>query len=155
MLRLTIACVGRPRGFAADAVSDYLKRLQRYGPARLVPVRAERDPDRDPLVARRREGERLLAARPSGSRLVALDVGGRTFSSEEFAARLGRLADQGVRDVTFVVGGPVGLADEVRAETDWLLSLSPMTLAHEVALVVLCEQLYRACTIQRGERYHK
>jgi 23S rRNA (pseudouridine1915-N3)-methyltransferase len=154
-MRLVIACVGRPRGFAAEATQQYLTRIERYQPIRLVPVRPERDGDRDPRVCRRREGERLLAAVPAAGRLWALDARGRTFSSEDFAALLRKSLEGGVRELVFAVGGPMGLADEVRTRAELVLSLSPLTLAHEVALVVLCEQIYRAFTILRGERYHK
>jgi 23S rRNA (pseudouridine1915-N3)-methyltransferase len=154
-MRLTIACVGRPRGFAAEAAELYLERIERYRPVRLVPVRSERDADREPAVCRRREGERLLGAIPAGGRLVALDARGQAFSSEAFAAFLRKNLEGGVRELAFAVGGPAGLSDEVRGRADLTLSLSALTMAHEVALVVLCEQLYRAFTILRGEPYHK
>jgi 23S rRNA (pseudouridine1915-N3)-methyltransferase len=147
--------VGKPRGFSAQATEEYLGRIARFAPVRLEAVRPERDADGDPPVARRREGERLLAAVPQGASVVALDARGKTFSSEAFAAYLGDLADRGRREVVFLVGGAVGLEEGVRRRADLVLSLSPMTLAHEIALVVLCEQIYRAFTIRRGQAYHK
>jgi 23S rRNA (pseudouridine1915-N3)-methyltransferase len=154
-VRLTIACVGRPRAYAAEAVQDYLDRIARFAPVRLVPVRAERDADRDPVVARRREGERLLGAIPKGATVVALDARGQSMTSEAFSTELCKLADQGTREVAFLVGGPVGLSEEVLQKSGRVLSLSAMTLAHEIALVVLCEQIYRALAIARGHPYHK
>jgi 23S rRNA (pseudouridine1915-N3)-methyltransferase len=154
-MRVTFACVGRPRGPAAEAADDYLRRIARYVPTQLVPVRAERDADRDPEVARRREGERLQDALPAGAFVVALDASGKSHTSESFARFLQDLLRRSVREVAFVVGGPVGLSGEVLARARAVLSLSAMTLPHELALVVLCEQVYRAFTITRGEPYHK
>ena len=154
-MRLTIACVGRPSGWAALASDDYLSRIRRYLPAEMTPARAERDADKEPLVAKKREGERLLGAVPRGAVIVALDPTGKQLDSPGLAKLLGKHQDGGVRELAFLVGGSVGLSDEVREKCQLLLSLSPMTLPHELALVVLCEQLYRACSILRGERYHK
>lgn len=154
-MTLTIACVGRPRGFAADGAREYLARIARYARVELKNVRPERDADANPALARRREGERLLAVVPKGAFVAALDPGGRTLSSEELAAAVRKLAEGGVRDIAFLVGGPVGLSEEVKARARLVLSLSRMTMAHEIALVVLCEQIYRAFTILRGEPYHK
>jgi 23S rRNA (pseudouridine1915-N3)-methyltransferase len=154
-MRLTIACVGKPRGFAAEAAEEYLARIRRYAGAELVTVRPERDADRDPPVTQHREGERLLHAVPRGATLIALDTRGRTLTSEAFSRELRGLAEGGIRELAFVVGGPVGLSEEVRRRARFLLSLSAMTLPHELALVVLCEQIYRAFTISRGEPYHK
>src|SRR5437899_3216597 len=133
MLRLTVLCVGRPAGYAAVAVDDYLGRLRRYAPAELVAVRAERDADSDPMVARRREGARLLEKAPGGAHRIALDPRGKSLDSPAFAKMLEKMVNGGVRDCAFLVGGPHGLADEVRTGAGSLLSLSPLTLPHELA----------------------
>ena len=93
-----------------------------------------------------------LRACPPGGVIVALDAAGRAFDSEAFAARLRTWSEAG--QVTFVVGGSLGLADEVKGSARELLSLSPLTLPHQLARVVLAEQLFRALKILRGETYH-
>ena len=154
-MRLTVACVGKPSGYAKAGVDDYLARIARYAPVQLKIVRAEPDADRAPAVAARREGERLCAVLPEGAQWVALHPAGKTLDSMAFAKWLGQRQDGGVRDVAFAVGGPVGHGEALLKDAALKLSLSPMTLPHELALLVLCEQLYRAFTILRGERYHK
>jgi 23S rRNA (pseudouridine1915-N3)-methyltransferase len=100
----------------------------------------------------RDEGRRLLAALPAGATVVALDVAGRAYDTEAFAARLRSWAAHG--PATFVLGGSLGLSDEVKAAAGELLSLSPLTLPHQLARVVLAEQLFRGLKIARGEAYH-
>ncbi|MDE1888592.1 MAG: 23S rRNA (pseudouridine(1915)-N(3))-methyltransferase RlmH [Gammaproteobacteria bacterium] len=100
------------------------------------------------------EGRKMLAAVPDGVRVVALDVNGRSFSSEALARQLGRWL-QGGRDLALMIGGPDGLAPDclARAELKW--SLSPLTLPHGLVRVLVAEQLYRAWTILKGHPYHR
>jgi len=101
-----------------------------------------------------KEGEKMLAAIPSGSYVVALQVGGRSLSSEQLAQFLQARARDG-RDVVFCIGGPEGLAAEVDAKADFRWSLSALTLPHALARVVLAEALYRAVSIIKGHPYHR
>ena len=100
----------------------------------------------------RDEGRRLLSGLAGGGVVVALDAAGRGYDSEAFAARLQTWAQVG--PVTFVVGGSLGMAADVKAAAHERLSLSPLTLPHQLARVVLAEQLFRALKIARGETYH-
>ena len=102
-----------------------------------------------------REGERLLQALPNQAFAVALDPTGQTSTSEDLAKRLSSLALNGKSRIAFLIGGAFGLSDAVLARANIRLSLSPMTFPHELARLILVEQLYRAFTIQRGEQYHK
>ena len=111
--------------------------------------------DGDPEVVRRAEGERLLARIPDGLEVVALTREGNGMDSRELSRYLERHAVRSSPGVAFVIGGAWGLADDVMARARRRLSLSRMTLPHEMARLVLAEQLYRAGTIQRGEPYHK
>jgi 23S rRNA (pseudouridine1915-N3)-methyltransferase len=104
---------------------------------------------------RRAEGEALLAALPEPVWRVALDPGGRAMSSEELAAELARLRRDWPHPVAFLLGSDLGLAPEVLAGARTRLSLGPMTLSHELARVVLYEQLYRAASIEAGTGYHR
>jgi 23S rRNA (pseudouridine1915-N3)-methyltransferase len=149
----TVAVVGRPRdpGMAA-AIRDYESRANRYWGITFREVKVVRA-DR-PAEVVRHEGERLLAALPAGARLVACDERGREMSSAQFAEWLKRERDLSVH-LAFVVGGAFGLSDEVRSKATRLLALSRFTLSHDLARLLLAEQIYRAGTIARGEPYHK
>jgi 23S rRNA (pseudouridine1915-N3)-methyltransferase len=152
-VRVVLAAVGRPRGVLAPAVAEYETRAARYWPLEAREVREE--PARaEPDQSRAREGERLLARAPAGATLVACDERGEAWTSARFAAWLGEQRDA-ARDVAFVIGGAYGLAPAVRDAARVRLALAPWTLPHEMARLVLAEQLYRAGTIARGEPYHK
>ncbi len=153
-MRLTVAVVGKPRNAAlAAAIHDYETRAARYWPLDVHEVREERSASLAPALVRRKEGERL-AERAGSAQLVACDVSGRSYTSERFAEWLRAERDRD-RDLAFVIGGAFGLSEEVLAKSSVRLSLAPWTLAHELARLVLAEQLYRAGTIVRGEPYHK
>jgi len=153
-MRLIVAVVGKPKHEAlADAIRDYEERARRYWPIQVHEVKDEPVRGTNAELARRREGERLAAA-IGGAQLVACEVGGRQMSSPEFAAWVQRLREAAV-DAAFVIGGAYGLAPELAARAVARLSFSSWTLPHELARLVLAEQLYRAGTIVRGEPYHK
>ena len=154
-MHFVIGVVGRPKHAAlAAATEDYEGRAARYWPLEAVEVREE--PARGVTVetVREREGERLLARVPAGAQLVACDVGGEAMTSERFARWMQEARERG-RDVAILIGGAFGLADAVLSRASLRLSLAPWTLPHELARLVLAEQLYRAGTIVRGEPYHK
>jgi 23S rRNA (pseudouridine1915-N3)-methyltransferase len=144
---------------AASLTDEYAKRLGRYCDFEGHELREiERGAQR--LDARRGLGgctatEEKLLARSEGSRRVALDPGGKRWSSEEFAAFLKKQREEGGRAIAFCVGGAEGFSTAFREKADVLLSLSPMTMSHELARVVLLEQLYRAFTLLAGHPYPK
>lgn len=153
-MKLRIAAVGRLKEPHWRAACDeYLKRLRPYATVEVVEA-ADRDVSRDAPRAIAAEGVDLLRAIPEGSHVIALDLGGRQVSSPELADHLAELFVRRRSDITFVVGGSAGLAPEVLARADELLSLSRMTLPHQLARVVLLEQVYRAFRIMRNEPYH-
>lgn len=150
-----VAVVGRARHPAlAPAAHDYETRAARYWPLEVREVKEESGAASAPDVVRVREGRRLLECVPRGAHLVACDPGGRVMTSEAFSTWLHGERERGV-DVCFVIGGAHGLSDDVRAAARTRLVLAPWTLPHELARVVLAEQLYRAGSIVRGEPYHK
>ena len=151
---LTLVVVGRPRGVLAEAIADYEGRAARYWPLTVHEVREEPARASAPDVVRRREGERLLAKAAAGSTIVLCDESGDAMPSDAFARWLQRERD-GARTLSFVVGGAFGLDPALRERAGRRLSLAPWTLPHELARLVLAEQLYRAGTISRGEPYHK
>ncbi len=138
----------------ATVIGEYEKRAMRYWPISFQEVRSSTAASAGPVVTRRKEAERLLDAAPDGYRLVACDEGGAAMTSREFATWLTRERDNGSA-LVFVVGGAFGLDESVKTAASIVLSLSKLTLSHELARLVLAEQLYRAGTIMRGEPYHK
>jgi 23S rRNA (pseudouridine1915-N3)-methyltransferase len=153
-VRIRVLAVGRDRsGLYRPALEEYARRLEHYARFEVVEVPEARRHAGTPR-ARDEEGEALLARLRDGERVVALDERGKEPSSQELALRLGGWLAGG-RDLAFVVGGADGLSEAVRARADESLSLSRLTLAHRLARLVLLEQLYRAFTILRGEPYHK
>jgi 23S rRNA (pseudouridine1915-N3)-methyltransferase len=152
-MKVVIAAVGRPRNAAlAAAIEHYEQRAARYWP---LDVRVVKDEGAraSPEEVMQREGERLRA-RTAGAEIVACDERGTRMSSAEFAAFL-QQARVNARDIAFVIGGAFGLDDSVRRGARMQIALAHWTLPHELARLVLAEQLYRAGTIVRGEPYHK
>ena len=153
-MRVIVAVVGKPRNAAlAAAIEDYETRAARYWPLDVHEVREERAGSLASAVVRAREGERLRET-VRNARIVACTEGGKSFSSPGFSEWLRTERDMS-RDVAFVIGGAFGLSDEIVSAAALKLSLAPWTLPHELARLVLAEQLYRAGSIVRGEPYHK
>ena len=153
-MRFHLIVVGRAREPLAAAVREYESRAARYWPLEVHEVREESARGATPAAVREREGERLLERVPPGATTIACDELGRRFTSAEFAALVKR-EQEAARDVAFVIGGAYGLAPAVKARATQALTLAPWTLPHELARLVLAEQLYRAGTILRNEPYHK
>ena len=154
-MRFVVAVVGKPRDTGlAGVIHEYEARAGRYWPLEVHEVREEPARSISADLVREREGERLLAAIPPGAEVVACDVGGRQMTSEQFAAWLQTLRER-ARDVALIVGGAFGLGGAVKQRASVSLALAPWTLPHELARLVLAEQLYRAGSILRREPYHK
>jgi 23S rRNA (pseudouridine1915-N3)-methyltransferase len=154
-MRLVVAVVGKARNPAlGEAIRDYETRAARYWPLDVHEVREERASGASIDKVREREGARLAGSVPERAQRVACETGGRPMDSSEFAQFL-QSAREADRDVAFLIGGAFGLAPDVSAKSAMRLSLAPWTLPHEIARLVLVEQIYRAGTIVRGEPYHK
>lgn len=156
-MRYAVVAVGKLKEkFWVQACAEYVKRLGAYAKVEMREV-ADIDPARAGGVeaSRAREGQEILAAIPARSHVILLTIDGKQRSSEQFSAHLDELALRGKSDLTFVIGGSDGVSPEVRARANETFSFGPITLPHNLARVVLLEQLYRACKISRGEPYHK
>ncbi len=154
-MRLVVAVVGKPRNAAlGEAIRDYEKRAARYWPLDVHEVREERSTGISVDKVKEREGKRLADKVPERAQTVACDVAGRSLDSAQFADFL-QTAREEDRDLAFLIGGAFGLPTELSARSKVKLSLAPWTLPHEIARLVLVEQIYRAGTIVRGEPYHK
>ena len=154
-MRLVVAVVGKTRNPAlGEAIMDYETRAARYWPLDVHEVREERASGSSIERVKERESARLSERIPESAQTVACEHGGRAFDSSQFADFL-RRAREDDRDLAFLIGGAFGLNADVSARATLKLSLAPWTLPHEIARLVLAEQIYRAGTIVRGEPYHK
>lgn len=160
MQRVTVLCVGKLKEkFYIDAAAEYVKRLQRHCKLELIELPEQRLPD-DPSPAEiqkalRAEGDAIREKLPKGGAVIALCIEGKPCSSEELSRRMADLAVQGKTQLTFLIGGSVGLDEELKRRADWRLSMSPMTFPHHMARIMLLEQIYRAYQIADGTKYHK
>ena len=154
-MRFVVAVVGKPRdGNLAGAIREYEERASRYWPLEVHEVREEPARSGSADLVRNREADRLLAAIPSSAYVIACDLSGRTMTSEQFSHWLVELRER-ARDVAMLIGGAFGLGASAKERAATSIALAPWTLPHELARLVLAEQLYRAGTIARREPYHK
>lgn len=155
-MKIVILAVGKTStDYIQKGISHYLGRLTHYIPVELqiVPdIKATRSLTAD--VQKQKEGESILGALQPGDRLMLLDERGKQPTSREFSVQLEKLMNQGLKRVVFVIGGPYGFSREVYDRADGMLSLSRMTMTHEMVRLMFVEQIYRAMTILRGEPYH-
>ena len=158
-MNITVLAVGKLKDrFFEEGCAEYSKRLQRYCTLTVREVPDERAPEElspaQEEQVKAREGKRLLNLLDPKDHVIALTVTGKAYTSEGLAARIGALRDQG-RNVSFLIGGSLGLSQEAVDRADEELSLSKLTLPHRLARLVLLEQLYRGWKILNHETYHK
>lgn len=159
-MRITILCVGKLKeSFWRGAVEEYLKRLSRYVKLTVTEVPDERTPDgaseKEEQEIRDREGERLIKQLRPDDYVAALAIEGNQYDSIAFSKKLEGYGIQGKRHVVFVIGGSLGLSDQVLARADERISFSRMTFPHQLMRVILLEQIYRGYRIMKNEPYHK
>ncbi|MCM1544084.1 MAG: 23S rRNA (pseudouridine(1915)-N(3))-methyltransferase RlmH [Ruminococcus sp.] len=160
MLNITLICVGKLKEqYLRDACDEYKKRLStlcRLNIVELPPERLSDSPSQKEIDnALTNEGRRIIEKIPNGSKVYTMCIEGKQFSSEELSGKLDSDAVSGVSSVTFIIGGSFGLSDEVKAKSSVRLSMSKMTFPHQLARVMLLEQIYRAMQISIGTKYHK
>ncbi len=159
MLRLQIVAVGKLKEhYFVEGCQEYLKRLEGYTKCSVTELPESRLPDRPNelqiAAALQDEGRRILE-KAKGGALVALCIEGEMVSSEELSHQIMRFAAGGISTVSFCIGSSYGLSEEVKRAADWKISMSRMTFPHQLARLMLYEQLYRACSIAAGGKYHK
>lgn len=160
MRTITVLCVGKLKeSYFRDACAEYVKRLGGFAKVQIIELDEERLPDA-PSPAQieatlAAEGKRMLEKIPRGAAVVALCIEGREQSSEALSATLSRWAVEGISQVVFAIGSSFGLSPEIKAAAKLKLSMSPMTFPHQLARVMLLEQIYRALQIEAGGKYHK
>jgi len=155
-VKLRLLSVGKlSLSHARDGVEEYTARLKRYLPFEAQELREEKGGKKaDPGYIRERESEQLLARIPDGAFLVVLDERGKSYTSERLAQLVERHMTAGTPEMIWVIGGAYGIGERLRLRADLVLSLSEMTFTHQMARLLLMEQLYRALTIIRNEPYH-
>ncbi|AKU92276.1 23S rRNA (pseudouridine(1915)-N(3))-methyltransferase RlmH [Vulgatibacter incomptus] len=155
-MKVRILSIGADKsGLFEPAIAEYLKRIRRYVPVELVELPPSKKGGIDPQRAREEEGQSLLSRLKDSERVVVLDERGDLMGSEAFSREIVQDAMNRGRDLAFLIGGAEGHSAAVRSRADRILALSPLTLAHRLARLVLVEQLYRGFAIARGEPYHK
>lgn len=159
-MRITILCVGKVKeSFMRAAVDEYRKRLSRYVKLAVVEVADEKTPDhaseKEEMLIRGREGGQLLRRIKSEDYVIALAIEGNAHDSLSFARMIDRLGVSGKGNVVFVIGGSLGLSEEVLSRADETVSFSKMTFPHQLMRVILLEQIYRGYRIIKKEPYHK
>lgn len=160
MLTVNIICVGKLKErFWGDACQEYAKRLQSYCKFNIIETEEEKTADNpnksqiEKILAC--EGERIIKRLSKGSRVIALCIEGKIYSSQQLAQIIDSTAVDGISSIDFIIGGSWGLSDDVKNRASIKLSMSKMTFPHQLARVMLCEQIYRGFQISAGGKYHK
>ena len=159
-MKVNLMVVGKVKEkYLRDAISEYAKRLSAYCDLNVIEVADEKTPEHAPETVEARiketEGARILSKISDRSFVVALAIEGEMLSSEQLADRMQELMLRGRADISFIIGGSLGLSPEVMKRADMKLSFSRMTFPHQLMRVILLEQVYRAFKINAHEPYHK
>ena len=159
-MNIQIIGVGKIREkYIKDGLNEFLKRIGPYADIILNEVADERAPERlserEEAQVKAREGERLLRLVKPGQVIIALDSGGQPVSSKQLAEKIDIWALEGKSNLVFIIGGSLGLHNDVISAADFVLSFGRMTFPHQLMRLILLEQIYRAFRINRGEPYHK
>ncbi|MGH7506480.1 MAG: 23S rRNA (pseudouridine(1915)-N(3))-methyltransferase RlmH [Longimicrobiales bacterium] len=154
-MKLSVVVIGRADRLLREAIEEYERRAARYWNLEIIEVREERAKGAADERVKAAESERLLQRVPAGAELIAVTRTGDAWSSTRLARHLSQLAVRSSPGAAFAIGGALGLSDEFLRSANRRMRLSTFTLTHEMARLLLAEQLYRTGTIQRGEPYHK
>jgi|SRR3712207_5224645 len=159
-MNITIICVGKLKEkYLKQAIDEYSKRLSKYCKLNIVQLNDEKTPDnaseKDELIIKQKEGMRILSHIKDSMYVIALDIKGEMVTSEELADFINDLGVRGNSNIALVIGGSLGLDEEVLHRANYKLSFSKMTFPHQLMRVILLEQIYRAYRINSGEPYHK
>jgi len=159
-MKITVITVGKIKEkYLKDAIAEYSKRLSKYCKLEIIEVADEKTPDNASEVVevaiRSKEAERILKYVKDDAFIITLEINGKQLSSEELADKIDKLGVQGTSHIIFIIGGSIGLGQEVLQKSNYALSFSKMTFPHQLMRVILLEQIYRSYRIINGEPYHK
>lgn len=160
LLKIKIITVGKLKEkYLVQGINEYLKRLQSYAKVEIIEVADEKAPENlseaEMLQVKGKEGERILAKINDQDYVFVLAINGKQFSSEEFSKEIEQLGINGKSQLAFVIGGSLGLSDQVLKRSQQQMSFGKLTYPHQLMRLVLVEQIYRGFRIMRGEPYHK
>lgn len=159
-MNIKIICVGKLKEkFLKEGICEFQKRLKAYANLEIVEVKDEACPENSSESEMEKikevEGERILSKISKGAYVMALDICGKSLTSEDFAEKIEKLSVEGISAVDFIIGGSLGLSDEVKNKSDYRLSFSKFTFPHGLMRLILVEQVYRAFRIINNHPYHK
>lgn len=159
-MNINILCVGKIKEkYLRDACSEYSKRLGKYCKLNIIEVDDEKTPDKasaaEELIILSKEGDRLRRKLPKDTELISMAIEGERYDSVAFANMLQSQMNKGVSNITFVIGGSLGIDSTIKKDSAQLISFSDMTFPHQLMRVMLLEQVYRSFRILSGEPYHK
>lgn len=159
-MRITILCVGKIKEkFYKDAIGEYSKRLSKYCKLNIIEVEDEETSENagENLIntVKNKEGQRLKKHIKDGAYVISLAIEGEKFDSVELSEKIEKTAINGFSEIVFIIGGSLGISDEIKKMSNLLLSFSDMTFPHQLMRVILLEQIYRSYRIINNEPYHK
>lgn len=159
-MRISVVCVGKIKEkYLKLGIDEFSKRLSKYCKLEVIELDDEKAPenlsDKEMLIIKEKEGKKILSKIKDNSYVIALAIDGKNLSSEELADTINNLGVRGTSHIVFVIGGSLGLSDEVLRRANYKLSFSKMTFPHQLMRLILLEQVYRAYRINNGEPYHK
>ena len=159
-MKIKVITVGKLKEkYLKDGIEEYLKRISRFAKFEMIELADEKTPDKASESENQKileiEGQRILSKVGDRDFVIVLAIEGKTFSSEEFSKQLEEASIKGFSTLTFIIGGSLGLAQDVKNRANLSVSFGRLTLPHQLMRLVLVEQIYRAFTIQQGSPYHK
>ena len=159
-MRISVVCVGKIKEkYLKLGIDEFSKRLSKYCKLEVIELDDEKAPenlsDKEMLMIKEKEGKKILSKIKENAHVIALAIDGKNLSSEELAETIDNLGVRGTSHIVFVIGGSLGLSDEVLKRANYKLSFSKMTFPHQLMRLILLEQVYRAYRINNGEPYHK
>lgn len=159
-MNITIISVGKLKEkYLKLGIEEFSKRLSKYCKLDMIELDDEKCPenlsDKDMEIVKNKEGQKILLKIKNNSYVIALAIDGKNLSSEALADTISKLTVRGISHITFIIGGSLGLADEVLKRADYKLSFSKMTFPHQLMKLILLEQVYRSFRINNNEPYHK
>lgn len=159
-MNIRIVAVGKIKEkYIQEGINEFTKRLSRYCSLDIVEIDDEKAPEnlseKEMEIVKAKEGERILGKMHENSFIISLEIMGKQLSSEELSKKVDDLMIDGINDITFIIGGSLGLSQDVINKSDFKLSFSKMTFPHQLMRLILLEQIYRGFRIIRGEPYHK
>lgn len=159
-MRISVVCVGKIKEkYLKLGIDEFSKRLSKYCKLEVIELDDEKAPenlsDKEMMIIKEKEGKKILSKVKDNSYVIALAIDGKNLSSEELAETIDNLGVRGTSHIVFIIGGSLGLSDDVLRRANYKLSFSKMTFPHQLMRLILLEQVYRAYRINNGEPYHK